>query len=520
MGPIGGDVLQKLMAKDLLAVEVVGNEVRAARVRNSARSLEIIDFAAMKKTDPGGDLPSVEEVKSLAERLRCPGGPAVFVTAMARAFELHMDRSKVASLKGDRLREAVRWEVEPYTGITGVNALVGVQPATTRDNRPGEVVYEDLDQVAITVTALERNVYRAVKERFRVAGFALRRIYPPDVTFYMPLLMDRLETPRAILEVGSDYSNFAIVRGRTPETINTLALSMESILAHLDGEVISRELEDSLRFMARQVPSPEPLILSGVGAASERVVSYIAGFCASGARVLALSRSAGITDSRVEGEHAVYGTVVGAAVRELLDKRGRELGIEDSVPVAQRLKKSAYLFPVAVTAVTLLFLVGHYGYMHYRESTYKKRITQLQQEVIERKGKIAEYEKLLKEDADTTAEITVVKKKLDYINGRADIELRGIITQIRGMGACVSDRIILTIIDRAAVEATGQDAVKAGTYRVKGVAEGQGTLGRFMTALQRQRWCQSARLVKAEQGEKDKAFLSFEIVVKPVSQSL
>ncbi len=494
-----------LFAKELLAVEVAGDEIRAALVRGTARTREIIDFVSMKNSSPDDDLPSVEAVKALAERLRRSGGPAVFVTAMARAFELRMDRGKVSSLKARQLREAVRWEAEPYTGITGANALIGVQAAPRPKSRPGEIVYEDEDdQTAITVTALERNVYRAVKERFRVAGFSLRRVYPPDVTFYMPLLLDSMDVPRAILEVGRDYSNFAIVRGRAPEQISTLTMSLESISGHLSGEMVSPELEDSLRFMARQVPGPEALVVSGCGAADPGVLSYISGFCANGARPLLMSRGSAISDARAEAEHAVFGTVVGAAVRELIGRGGRELGIDDSVAMGQRLKKSAYLFPVAVTALAISLLFGHYGYMRYQEASYKKRIEKLKDEVKERKARVADYEQLIKQEEAVRKEISVARRRLDFITNRSDKDVSGIIAAIRGIGGAVSDRVVLSSIARES----------GGDYLVIGGAAGQGAVGRFMAALQRQRWCASAILKKAERGEADKAFLRFEISVK------
>ncbi len=497
----------KFVSKDLLAIEVAGDDIRAALVRGSGKNIEIIDFAAMKKADPEDDLPSVEAVKAIAERLRCTGGPAVFVTPMARTFELRMDLSKYSVLKSAQLREAVRWEVEPYTGITGGNALVGVQPAAGPEARPGEIVYEDdEDQAVINVSAIERNVYRAVKERFRVAGFSLRRIYPPDVTFYVPLLMDQVEAPRAILEVGRDYSNFAVVRGREPELISTLTMRLVSIGAHLCGELVSRELEDSLRFMARQVPAPEPLIISGPGAAVPSLVEYISGFCANGARPLVLSRIAGITDARTAPEHAVYGAVAGAAVRERLGRGERALGIDDEVSLSQRLRKSAYLFPVAVTALTIIALFGHYGFMRYKETSYRKRIATMNGEIKERKAKIAEYEKLIKEEQTVGKKIDEAKRRLAYVSGQADGELRKIVAAIRGVGAAVSDRVVLSSIA----------GTPDGGYLVTGGAAGQGAVGRFTTALQRQGWCRSAVLQKAERGESDDGFLTFEILVKTV----
>ena len=221
------------------------------------------------RPDPEDDLPSVDALKALAERLQRSGGPAVFVTPMARAFDLLMDREKTAGFRHYQLVEAVRWEVEPYTGISGANALVGVEAMRRPEAAPGEVVFEDEDdQATFNVSAIERNVYRAVRERFRAAGFSLVRIYPPDVTFYMPLMTAPAEAPRAILEVGEDYSNFAILRGGVPEQINTLSLSRDAIRTHVDGNGFSAELEDALCLY--RAPGTGPRAPGGLRAGGRR----------------------------------------------------------------------------------------------------------------------------------------------------------------------------------------------------------------------------------------------------------
>ncbi|MFP4447019.1 MAG: hypothetical protein ACLFPD_12320, partial [Desulfosudaceae bacterium] len=431
--------------RKMLAIESAGEKIRAALVRKMGKKFDIIDLASLTSPDPNDDLPSVEAVKALAERLQHAGGPVVFVTPVARTFDLVMDRAKVAGLKPYQLKAAVKWEVEPYTGITGNNALIGVEPARKPVLAPGEVEPDDEDEpVTVSVSAMERNIYRALKARFKAAGFRLVRVYPPDLTFYMPLLMQETGTPRAILEVGENYSNFAILRGRVPEQISTLSLSLESINAHLEGEPASSELEDSLRFTARQVPVPEPLILSGAGAELPEVVEYISGFCHSGAKPLVLSRSAGITDVRDDPAYASYAGAVGAAVRDMLGRRERALGINDKEEVVQRLKKSAYLAPLVTSVFMAMLLLGHYGYMKHREKVYKTRIDEFGAELKERKAKIAEYDKLIQEDNELREKIEFAEKRLAYITGQSNTDLSRLIECLQGIADAVSESIVLS----------------------------------------------------------------------------
>jgi Tfp pilus assembly protein PilN/chorismate mutase len=495
-------VLLNWLTGEVLALEATSDEIRAALVRGSKRRLEIVDFVSLKKEDAEDDLPPIEIIKALAERLHYTGNRAVFVTPMARAFELRMDRVKVSAMKRAQLLEAVKWEAEPYTGISGSNALIGVQYSLKPDKNATQIEFDD--QVPITVAAIEQNVFRAVKERFRVAGFKLARIYPPDVTFYMPLLIDRVEIPRAILEVGQDYSNFAIVRGRSPELISTMAMSLDSLTSHLTDEGFSQGLEDSLRFMARQVPAPEPLVISGAGAVDEAVVEYIAGLCPTGARPLFLSRTAGISDTKTEPEHAVFGTVVGAAVRELLGGKEQRLGVNDELTLSERLKKSAYLFPVVVTALTLTLLLGHYVYMRHKETVYKKRIETLSSDIKERKNKMEEYEKLNKELEKVNKEAAIAGKKLAFATGQADVDLLAIRKVVQEIGAAVPDKIILISIKGSGT----------GSYNLFGAAAGQGGVGRYMSAIQDRYWCEAVQLTKVERKGNTHGFLTFQLEIK------
>jgi Tfp pilus assembly protein PilN len=500
-----------LLRKSLLAVEVAGDEIRATVVQQRGKGIEIIDFSSMKRADPEDDLPSVEAIKALAQRLQRTGGPAVFVTPLARAFDLFMDRKKVAGLKHYQLLEAVKREVEPYTGISGVNALIGVEEERKPERRPGEVGAEDdEDQVIVNVSAMERNVYRAIKERFRAAGFMLTRIYPPDVSFYMPLLMDAMSSPRDILEVGQDYSNFAIIRGGIAKQINTLSLSLESIEAHLSGEVLAPDLEDSLRFTVRQTPVPEPLVVSGPGAAKTGIVDFISGFCPNGARALVLSRAAGIMDVKADPAHAAFGTVVGAAVRELRGGRERRIGIDDRAPLIPRLKKSAYMAPLATTVAILILLFGHYQYMKYKDALYKDRIVRLTEELKTRKSEIAEYDKLIKEADKLKEEISFAERKIAFIRGRADTDLGHIIACLNGIAGAVCDSLVLSSITQNGLH----------DYTVTGSAFDLPSVGDLATRLQKRDWCVSVVLQRLEKKTAEPSgLLDFEFSVKTQSEA-
>lgn len=472
--------------KRILAVEMAGSDIRAAVVQSKGRKCEIVDFATLKRPDSQEDLIDVPTLKSLAERLGVSGGAAVFVSPMARAFELLMDRSKIKSLNSYQLCEAVKWETEPYTGISGQVALIGVEARREPKAKPGEIVYDEIDQTTVNVTVVERNVYRAIRERFKVAGFTLARIYPPEACFYYALSRDNLDTPRAILEVGPDYSNFAVLSGGLPLQINTLSLSQESIAAHISGESVSQELVESLRFTIRQVPEPEPLILSGPGAADAKVAAFIADLCPGGAQPLELSRLAGVADTRGDASHAVFGTVVGAALRELGGPAGRQVGVNDSVPLGLRIRRSAYLVPVVVTVLLLLVLAGHFVFMKYQIRNYEAQIAKHRETLKQHKANIAAYEEILAQREEVTEQVQKIENRLNYMENLADKEMSRIIACIQDMGAVVPPSVSLESIIQ-----NGESS-----FKIVGSAFSLDGPTIYGTAIQEQDWCEAVTVEK------------------------
>ncbi|MBN1140447.1 MAG: hypothetical protein JXB25_01425 [Deltaproteobacteria bacterium] len=496
----------QFLEKKIVAFEVAGNEIRAAIVKKSGRRFQVADFAALKRPNPEEDLPPVETIRALAERLHVASGPVVFVTPLARAFELLMDRKKISRLKHYQLVEAVKWEVEPYTGISGQNALIGVETARRPEVKPGEIAPEESDDINVTVSAIERNVYRALKARFKVAGFSLGRVFPPDVCFYMPLYLEPSDAPRAVLEVGEDYSNFAILKGNVPEQINTLSISLETLATQLSGEGMVEGLEETLRFTVRQAPGPEPLIVSGSGAANGAVLDYIASFSTHGVRPLSLSRAAGLTESGADPANALFGTVVGAGLRELRSPRDRLVGISDREALIPRLKKSAYLMPLAVTALFVVLLGGHYLFMKHQDVAYKQRIEELSRDLKARKGKVEQYDGLLKELKKLEDEAALLSRKIAFFEKEADAEIIRVIDSLRGIGAAAPRQVVLVSL----VQNGSPDE-----YTVVGRAYGQRWIGVYATDLQALPWCRSATLVKVEG---DKEALRFEFLIKTGSR--
>ncbi len=491
----------KIFDKKLLAIEVVGKYIRAAVVTKNGRGFEILDFSQVDRPDPEDDLPAIEAIKTLATRMNYTSGPAIYVTSLARAVEISMNRKKISKMKHYQLMEAVKWEVEPYTGVTGMQAIVGVEKKEKAAAEPGMILEQDEEDIAVSVSVIERNIYRAIKERFKVAGFKLVRIYPPEVCFYMPVFIEEFDVPRAILDIGQDYSNFAILKGEIPALINTLPVSMEAIIDHLTGNP-SGELESSLKFTARQVPEPMPLIISGSGAGDGRVVDYISSLCANGAEPITLKKAAGLTGGGDDSLNAVYATVAGAGIRELKSKKERLTGINDVEPLVSRLKKSAYLMPLIATVLLGTFLFGHFQYMRWQESSFKSRITSLSAELKEKKARNSKYDEAKKESEDLKKEIEFAKNRIAFATNKADEDVAHVINFFRDIAGLIPENVVLeTIVQENKLE-----------YRVAGNSLDLSSVGGFATKMQEKRWCESVVMKSIEKTEADR--LSFEFSVK------
>jgi len=284
--------------------------------------------------------------------------------------------------------------------------------------------------------------------------------------------------------VGQDYSNFAVLSGSIPQQINTLSLSQESIAAHVSGEIPSQDLVDTLRFTVRQVPEPEPLVLSGPGATDQAVADFIAGFCPHGAVPLDLPRSAGLADAKGDRSHAVFGTVVGAAMRELHGAASRQAGIDDSVPLAVRIRRSAYLAPVAITAVLILALAGHFVFMKHQDRVFKDEIASFEKEIKDRKSRIAQYEDLSKELAKVQAESEQAAKRLDYMLNTADKGILRLIESLRDLGRVRPDSVSLD-----SIVLTGSTVLTIIGSAIEPTAPGD-----YATAIQALAWCETVVL--------------------------
>lgn len=461
-------------SRECLAVEAAGAEMRGVVVQRARNRTEIRDFVALPRPEPHDDLPDIETLREFKERLGYRDrGEAVFITAMARAVVIPMNRTKVAAMRRQQLAEAVKWEVEPFTGISGRLALTGMFVEELK-SKPGQVV-EESEEVMVNISVLEKNVYRAIKERFKLANLKLMRIYPPEVCFYVPLLDVHEESDRGVLEVGQGYSSFALLRGGEPKVISTLSVTTEVFQEHLEGRTVP-DLEESVKFFLRQAPPPHSLAITGTGAMDGRIVDFINELSPTGAEPVTLRRTSGLTAAGEE-ESPAFASAAGAAMREVGGGGLAEIGISDAVPYSLKLKQNAYLMPLITTVVFIAVLLGHHQFMSYRERGHKQRIEILKAEVQEKKRQNAQALDLQKQLDQVTKKIEETARRKQFASSEGD--------QTLGMLAGVFRQVAAHIPATMALNAILQDPGNPRCFVLTGSCPRAADVGHFAVLLNR-----------------------------------
>ncbi|WP_045221264.1 PilN domain-containing protein [Desulfonatronum thioautotrophicum] len=461
------------MGKQCLAVEFVGEEIRAALVRTAGKRKEILDFLAIAVEATGDELPAIPVLQEIRQRLNCKAGTeAVFVSPLARTVNLTMNHERVRKMRRHVLAEAAKWEAEIYSGIPGAQALSGVEKEQIKIE-PGQV-QQEIEEIMVTVAVMERNIYQAIKERFRLSGVKLVRVYAPESCFHVPLLEMHEESDRGVMEIGTMTSGFALLRGGETLSINTMTITAEMIREHLEGRTVP-DLEETLRYNLKQAPAPHPVALTGAGAVDAEVVRFLRGLAPGGVEPLVLRRAAGLTAAGEE-ESPAMATVVGAGFRELGGKEMQYIGISDSVPTAVRVRQSVYLMPVAAASLLFVILLGHNLLMRFQEGQLNAQRAEIQAQLDERRQEQAEITRLQNELRNVSGEISTIRRQLGYIQEDWDKALRLKIGVYEGLSRLLPETVALANIR--------QDTRSSEQFTITGMATSAAEILEFALRLQ------------------------------------
>lgn len=437
-----------MFSNKCLSVEISGEEIRACLIKKTGKKIEIADFTALQRVNPGDDLPDIELLKEVKLRLGYTGKKAVFTGPVAREIEISMNREKILGLGNFQLKESVKWEVEPFTGINGAMALTGVKVPEYKP-KIGEIV-EETDEINVYVSVIEQNIYRALKERFKAAGLSLSRVYPPESCFFEVIRQTHDEADRAVFEISDDRSNFALIGGGEIKFINSLNITTDLIKDHISGRT-SPDLEDTINFLFSQAPKPYPVALTGTGALDDEVIEFLNSLSLKKSEPLRLKRSAGLTEAGFE-ESPLFATSAGAGYLELFGGKKRNSGINDLVPVYVQIRRSAYLMPLLVTIVLFLSLFMHNRYMIFQEKKYSGKIEKYKKELKENAAKNKILEKLKKKLESIEAEKSGKQKRKAFLEKEADENINELINNLEAVSKSIPYTSTLVSIETKTIE--------------------------------------------------------------------
>lgn len=378
----------------VLAVEIDGLTLRAAVVRRGLKGLAVSDCATVERAEDN-ELLTAAELSMLVSRIvNCPKN-AVLVSPLVTVIEVSMDKKKVRRMKPRQLKEALRWEAEPYMTVPAAESLVGYEPGQG----------DGKGQTGFWVSILAQEDYRSLKEAFAAGGLKLRRAYPPEVCFPVAAMQAGKGEDQAVIEVGRQAMRGALIEGGRISTYRTSPAAYAAIRAYLDGrpatgvEPMFNEAFGAWRLAGRQ------FTLTGPGGSDAAVV----GFFRQALRLnaVALAAQAGGAAS------PVYASVSGAGLRELRVSGGwKRAGVDDSVELGLLIRQRAPILPV-VTMLT----IGALFFSHYFH--LKERLKFINAEVSLLAERKEEYLSLQNQVAALEPQLAALQRKAEFLEGKA-----------------------------------------------------------------------------------------------------
>ncbi len=472
--------LDLLPARTILAIEISDDQLYGAVVQAHGRKTTIVDFVSSERKNPGEDLPDSDDLDALAKRLSYSGRTVVLVTPLTRTVQLSVESTRLRKLKNYQLAESLRWEVEPFTGINGATALVGVEPQQ-QDKDDILITLDGEQESDVQVSVMEKNVFLALRQICKRAGLKMQRIYAPDSCFYLPAVDG--DDARAVLDIGTDLSAFVVIKGRQPQQISAYPLGRESLRELAEGENAS-ELESSLRFIIEQAPPPKPLLVTGPGALDSHIVAWLDDLCPNGAEALSLSKERNLSKADHAAFNAVFATSVGAGLRELLGAARRYIGIDDTAPLSVRLKDNAYMMPMVVAVLLALTLFGHYEWMVFQKNNYDQQIKELAAKVEAREKSNTLYQNHKQQVDGLSGEIRILENQINFVTGGSDNNLERLQRTLTALGQLPDHLTLANVIQHGC------------RYTLKGEALDADGVSRFAVTLQHYPWCQTVKVTE------------------------
>jgi Tfp pilus assembly protein PilN len=399
--------------------------------------------------------------------------------------EIALDGLRVKKMKPYQLKEAVRWEAEPYMSAPAAESLVGF-----------EVGLRDSDgMTVIWVSTIPEEDYKELKRAFDDRGLNLKRVYPPDVCFSVGAMFGTQEKNLAVLNIGSDSTGFTVLEDGKAIGFRLLPLSAASARSHLDG-LPAAEMEASLQEVLSVPPAyGSKLVMTGAGALDRDIVAFFREEADADVSVLQLTQEDALPD---------FAGAVGAALRELyLPGRFRTIGINDRVELERILRERVHIFPIALIAVLTTFFLLHFLFLKYQMSGTEASLVILRQDHAALRATADRYAELKSEEENLQLRREELAVQAAFLAEDAPGRIRELHTFLASLYIHSPPDIILT-----EVSPSGE-----GWWRVLGTSRSTASVSSLALNLQREGWCSHVRINQVNFRDRGTAHYTFELEV-------
>lgn len=454
----------------VLALELDGKVVRAAVVKRTLRDFEVTHTFQLNRTEGSDTFLAPEELELIIARLaECPRW-VVVVTPRVEMMEITMEAQRTRKMKTYQLREAVRWEAEPYTTYPAAESLVGC-----------EIGFEAADELAgIWVTMFPEDEYTLAKRTLEGKQLKLQRAFPPDVCFSTAAARWDPDPRKIAVDLGLEAMRFAYIEEQSSIAYRMLPYGLEVLQEHISGRPNRRLVEAVQEVFATWGGRNQKVVLTGAGALDEGLYTFF-------------RKEIGVQVTPLlipleSGENAApFASAVGAGLRQLYLLGGwKDIGVSDRVELSRLLRERAYLYPLVAAGMVVVIFLGHYWWLNHQIQLTEEKVALLQEEQVRVKE--------LKEEASSLeGEKKTLEIKQSFLEQEAAARLRELEVFFAGI-----KRAAPFDLEFKEIKPLGGDlwSITGETGRSSAVQE-------FALRIQDYDWCEHTRIVSIER-KKDK----------------
>ena len=492
----------------LLVIESTDEIIRAAIVKKTFKGGYRISNLIKIKREDGYEILTENEIRIIKMMVGdCPKS-AVIVSNSVTLIELFMDKDKVKQMRGNQLKEAMKWEVEQYVP----DNIVGYEVC-----RLSKKEMENEEQVRIWVSALPKSEYDQLKEILLREDLKLKNIYPMDACFPMAKLPGDSKDGMIAVNLGERTTKMTYVKNKNIMNFKEIPMGTEDIFFNIENQTASevndiiaeafeqmsaasnafiiREYADIQNAIEQIDLGKEKILVSGTGASNKIVLDFLERSLSSYVDIVDIDVKEDI--GKREFSETEFSSILGAGIRQLsIDRRLRTVGINDAPDILTLMKERPDISAAATVAILVFVLGTNYTFMKYKIYKNNNEIKKLESIKRTHEALESEYSNLKEQENEVLEKIETDNEKITFLLHELDEKREYIVSVLRGIKGSSN-------IDLRANSIEPIDA-EASEFTVKGQSDSLSSINRLVSGLQSQPWCSYARVIHVIKGSAPK----------------